>query len=76
VWKNLQQIPKDSAPEVDGQQVTEAKESFGAWIEPMLQSCTVRGIVRRRSGVSISRSLASMRNAVWVFLVSVTGAPA
>jgi RNA-directed DNA polymerase len=30
VWENLQQIPKDSAPGVDGQQVTEAKESFGA----------------------------------------------
>jgi hypothetical protein len=35
---NLQQIPNHSAPGVDGQGVTEAKESFGVWIEPMLQS--------------------------------------
>ena len=38
VWENLGQIPTDSAPGVDGQTVTEAKESFGVWIEPMLQS--------------------------------------
>jgi hypothetical protein len=38
VWENLGQIPTDSAPGVDGQTVTEAKESFGDWIEPMLQS--------------------------------------
>ena len=43
VWENLQQIPKDSAPGVDGQQVTEAKESFGAWVEPMLQSVHRQG---------------------------------
>jgi hypothetical protein len=43
VWTNLQQIPKDSAPGVDGQHVTEAKESFGAWIEPMLQSVHRQG---------------------------------
>ena len=28
VWKNLQQIPHHSAPGVDGQAVTEAKEDF------------------------------------------------
>ena len=38
VWENLGQIPKDSAPGVDGQTVPEAKESFGDWIEAMLQS--------------------------------------
>jgi RNA-directed DNA polymerase len=38
VWENLGQIPTDSAPGVDGQTVREAKESFGDWIEPMLQS--------------------------------------
>src|SRR5215475_15799105 len=36
VWENLCQIPKNSAPGVDGQTVTEAKESFGLWIEEML----------------------------------------
>ena len=39
----MQQIPKNSAPGVDGQHVTEAKESFGAWIEPMLQSVHRQG---------------------------------
>ena len=34
VWKNLCQIPKHSAPGVDGQTVTEAKESFREWVEP------------------------------------------
>ena len=29
VWENLCQIPKDSSPGVDGQTVTEAKQSFG-----------------------------------------------
>ena len=38
VWKNLQQIPYKSAPGTDGQSVTEAKENFEVWIEPMLQS--------------------------------------
>ena len=32
VWTNLCQIPNHSAPGVDGQTVTEAKESFEAWI--------------------------------------------
>jgi RNA-directed DNA polymerase len=43
VWRNLQQIPKRSAPGVDGQGVTEAKESFEVWIEPMLQSIHRKG---------------------------------
>ena len=43
VWRNLQQIPKRSAPGVDGQGVTEATESFGVWIEPMLQSVHRKG---------------------------------
>ena len=43
VWENLGQIPTDSAPGVDGQTVTEAKESFGVWIEPMLQSVHRQG---------------------------------
>ena len=43
VWKNLGQIRTDSAPGVDGQTVTEAKESFGVWIEPMLQSVHRQG---------------------------------
>src|SRR6202049_3000367 len=38
VWENLCEIRTDSAPGVDGQTVPEAKESFGDWIEPMLQS--------------------------------------
>jgi RNA-directed DNA polymerase len=43
VWKNLCQIPKYSAAGVDGQMVTEAKESFGAWIDAMLQSVHRKG---------------------------------
>ena len=43
VWENLSQIPKDSAPGVDGQTVPEAKESFGEWIEEMLQSMHRQG---------------------------------
>src|SRR3974390_3174152 len=43
VWRNLQQIPKRSAPGVDGQGVPEAKESFRVWIEPMLQSLHRKG---------------------------------
>jgi group II intron reverse transcriptase/maturase len=38
VWENLCKIPKHSAPGVDGQTVAQAKESFEAWIEPMLAS--------------------------------------
>ena len=43
VWENLQQIPSNSAPGVDGQTVAEAKEDFAAWIEPMLQSVHRQG---------------------------------
>jgi RNA-directed DNA polymerase len=38
IWANLCHIPNRSAPGVDGQTVTPAKESFGEWIEAMLQS--------------------------------------
>ena len=43
VWTNLRQIPKRSAPGVDGQTVTEAKGSFREWVEPMLQSVHRKG---------------------------------
>lgn len=43
VWANLSQIPKRSAPGVDGQTVMEAKESFGEWVEAMLQSVHRQG---------------------------------
>ncbi len=41
VWENLCHIPSDSAPGVDGQTV--AKESFEAWIEPMLEAVHRQG---------------------------------
>jgi RNA-directed DNA polymerase len=43
VLKNLCQIPNRSAPGVDGQTVTEAKETFGEWIDAMLQSIHLKG---------------------------------
>jgi RNA-directed DNA polymerase len=43
VWANLCQIRTSSAPGVDGQTVPKAKESFGEWIEPMLQSIHRKG---------------------------------
>src|SRR5947199_7639319 len=43
VWENLCQIRTNSAPGVDGQTVPEAKESFGQWIEAMLQSIHRKG---------------------------------
>jgi RNA-directed DNA polymerase len=43
VLRNLCQIPNRSAPEVDGQTVTEAKETFGEWIDAMLQSIHRKG---------------------------------
>jgi RNA-directed DNA polymerase len=43
VLKNLSQIPKRSAPGVDGQTVEAAKENFGQWVEPMLQSVHRQG---------------------------------
>ena len=43
MWKSLCQIPNHSAPGVDGQRVTEAKESFEGWIGVMLQSVHRKG---------------------------------
>src|ERR1700757_3708624 len=43
VWENLCEIPANSAPGVDRQTVAEAKESFGDWIEEMLQSVHRQG---------------------------------
>ena len=43
VWANLCQIPHRSAPGVDEQTVTQAKESFGEWIDAMLQSVHRQG---------------------------------
>ncbi|RVL77796.1 adenylyl-sulfate kinase [Sinorhizobium meliloti] len=52
--RNLLRIPQRSAAGVDGQTVKAAKESFGEWIEPMLQSIHRQGYrapaVRRRAG--------------------------
>ena len=42
-WESLCRIRTSSAPGVDGQTVPEAKESFGEWIEPMLQSIHRKG---------------------------------
>jgi RNA-directed DNA polymerase len=36
IWESLGNIPKQSAPGVDGVSVDEAKETFGVWIEEML----------------------------------------
>src|SRR6201982_1669013 len=43
VWENLCEIRTNSAPGVDRQTVAEAKESFGDWIEEMLQSVHRQG---------------------------------
>jgi group II intron reverse transcriptase/maturase len=43
VQRNLLKIPNRSAAGVDGQTVAAAKESFGEWIEPMLQSIHRQG---------------------------------
>jgi len=43
VWENLCKIPTNSAAGVDGQTVAEAKESFGVWIEEMLQAVHRQG---------------------------------
>src|SRR6201993_597879 len=43
VWTNLCQIPKRSAPGVDGQTVTNAKATFGEWVEPVLRSVHRQG---------------------------------
>ena len=51
VWRNLCKIPDKSAPGIDGQTVTDAKESFNEWIEPMLGSMFRKGycapVIRR-----------------------------
>ncbi len=43
VWTNLCQIPDRSAPGVDGQTATAAKENFSEWIDAMLQSVHRQG---------------------------------
>lgn len=43
VLRNLLRIPNRSAAGLDGQTVEAAKEGFGEWIEPMLQSVHRRG---------------------------------
>jgi RNA-directed DNA polymerase len=43
VWDSLHQIPNHSAPGCDGQTVPEAKEEFGTWAGPMLQSVHRQG---------------------------------
>jgi retron-type reverse transcriptase len=43
VWRSLCQIPEYSAPGVDGQSVSEAKECFEGWIGEMLQSVHRKG---------------------------------
>ena len=43
VWKSLCAIPRNSAPGCDGQRVPEAKEEFGDWVEPMLESVHRKG---------------------------------
>jgi RNA-directed DNA polymerase len=43
VWRSLCQIPSHSAPGVDGQRVSEAKETFEGWVGEMLQSIHRKG---------------------------------
>jgi len=43
VWTNLNQIPKRSAPGIDGQTVEAALNSFNDWVEPMLESVHNQG---------------------------------
>ena len=43
ILRSLTQIPKRSAPGVDGQTVEQAVKTFGGWVEPMLQSINRRG---------------------------------
>ena len=38
IWESLGNIPKQSAPGVDGISVDEAKKTFEGWIEEMLSS--------------------------------------
>jgi len=62
---------------VDGQTMTEAKETFGEWVEACAPIRSPPGI----SGTGhparvISRSLANGKSARWASLASTTGAPA
>jgi len=43
IWDSLCNIPKSSAPGVDGISVEEAKKDFGFWIEEVLQSVHRKG---------------------------------
>ena len=43
VWRNLCSIPVHTAPGCDGQSVPEAKETFGDWVQPMLESVHRKG---------------------------------
>jgi len=43
VWTNLNQIPKRSAPGIDGQTVEAALNNFNDWVEPMLESVHNQG---------------------------------
>jgi len=43
VWKSLCRIPNSSAPGCDGQTVTQAKEEFALWSEPMLDAVHRQG---------------------------------
>ena len=67
VWMNLCQIPKRSAPGVDGQTVTEAKERFGEWVTTCSNPFTARDIEHRTSDAYISQNPASRKSARWVF---------
>ena len=43
VWESLCHTPNHSAPGCDGQTVTEAKEEFEVWVEPMLSAVHRKG---------------------------------
>jgi len=73
VWESLRQIPAKSAAGVDGQTVTEAKESLRNGLRPCCNLCTVKDIERRRYGGSISRSPESRRCALSGCPLSRTG---
>src|ERR1035438_2673500 len=69
VWENLCQIPAKSAAGVDGETVTETKESFEEWIAGMLQSVHREGYrapeIRRvyipKPGTPPSKSVSNAR---------------
>ena len=54
VWENLNQIPAKSAAGVDGQTVTEAKESLRNGLQACCNPSTAKDIERQRYGGSIS----------------------